>query len=145
MVRQPTGEARCVERWGTFELALEGSTAGSSFVGVTCGLLHGESAARLAYLRGVLEDGPAEGLTPLDGIVRHGHPCAGKAETYYLLYFGLHQPARITIYLPESGRYVVESIDTWNMSAEPKGEASGTTTIDLPGRPYIAVVARRVD
>ena len=41
-----------------------------------------------------LEEGPAEGLDPLDGVVEHGFPCAGQARRYYLVYCGVHQPAR---------------------------------------------------
>ena len=46
------------------------------------GVLHGESPARIAFLRRVLEQGPAEGLEPLDGVVSTGSPApASRAST----------------------------------------------------------------
>lgn len=41
------------------------------------GALHGESAPRLAFLRRLLEDGPAAGLDPIDGVAPM-FPCAGQ-------------------------------------------------------------------
>jgi len=50
------------------------------------GVLRGESPARLAFLREVLEDAPPQGLEPL------GRQIAGVAGEYYLYYSGVHQP-----------------------------------------------------
>ncbi len=108
------------------------------------GTLHGESPSRLEFMRRMLSAAPAEGLEPLDGVIRHDHPCAGKAGEYYLVYFGLHQPARVTLNLPDERRFSVEAVDTWGMTVEPRGEATGSVTVDLPGRPYFALIARRV-
>ena len=110
------------------------------------GALRGQSPSRLAFLRRVLEERPATGLDPIDGIVRHGHPVAGKAGEYYLAYFGQHQPARITLRLPEDRTFAVDVLDTWAMTVETlPGAFSGETTIGLPARPYCAVRARRVE
>lgn len=109
------------------------------------GVLHGQSPARLAFLRAVLEEGPAEGIDPLDGVVGHRYPCAGRPGEYYLIYFGIHQPARVALTLPGGVTFSAEVLDTWNMTATPVDRAlSGETTIDLPGRPYVALrITRR--
>ena len=109
------------------------------------GVLHGQSPARLAFLRQVLEEGPAEGLDPVDGVVGSGFACAGRPGAFYLAYTGLHQPARVTLNLPEEARFQVDVIDTWAMTVEPLPEpVSGAVTVDLPARPYTAIRARRV-
>ena len=74
-----------------------------------------------------------------------GFPCAGRPGEYYLTYTGLHQPAFCTLTLPEDGRYRIDVIDTWAMTVSPLPEPlSGAVTVELPGRPYAAVRARRV-
>lgn len=108
------------------------------------GILYGMSPARLAFLRRILEEGPAEGLDPIDGIVESRLPCAGRGGEYYLTYTGVRQPARMTLLLPEDGRFRIDVIDTWEMTITPlEGEYAGKTTIQLPGRPYVAVRVRR--
>ena len=51
------------------------------------GVLHGESPARIAFLRDVLEDSPPAGLEPVNQVG------ASKGTDYYLYYFGVAQPA----------------------------------------------------
>jgi hypothetical protein len=110
------------------------------------GVLHGASPARLAFLRRILEEGPREGLEPIDGVIRHGHPCAGQPDAYYLIYFGLHQPAQATFALPPGRHFRAEVIDTWEMTIAPvEGPFAERADIVLPGRPYIAVRLTRVD
>jgi hypothetical protein len=104
------------------------------------GVLHGDSPARIAFLRRILEEGPAGGLDPLDGVIGHGFPCAGQARAYYLLYFGVHQPARVMLNLPTDVRYRVDILDTWEMTSTSAAyTVTGQCTLDLPGKPYIAV------
>ena len=108
------------------------------------GVLHGESAPRLAFLRRILEEGPAEGLEPAEDVARW-LPVAGKPHEYYLAYFGVHQPAQVTFTLPEGERYSAEIIDTWGMTATPVAEpVVGGVPLRLPGKPYHAVVLRRI-
>jgi hypothetical protein len=65
-------------------------------------------------------------------------------NTYILVYFGMAQSIEKRIALPEGATYKLEIIDTWNMTVTPiDGEFSGTTVVPLPGRPQIAVRARR--
>jgi hypothetical protein len=109
------------------------------------GALHGQSAPRLAFLRKLLEDGPAAGLDPIDDLVRM-FPCAGQPHACYLTYFGVHQPARMTFHLPEGEQYQATIIDTWAMTATPikepvvRGEA-----VLLPGKPYQALMLLRIE
>jgi hypothetical protein len=98
------------------------------------GVLHGESPARIAFLREILEDGPARGLDPID------RWSVGQAGQYYLYYFGVRQPGRWTFHLPKGSRYRVDVIDTWEMTVTPvRGRFTGDFQIELPGKPYLAV------
>jgi hypothetical protein len=107
------------------------------------GALHGESAPRLAFLRQILEHGPERGLDPVDGVVR-GATVAGRPHDYYLVYFGVHQPGRVSLVLPEGERYRAEVIDTWGMSsAAVEAPVTNGSTVNLPARPYHAIVLRR--
>ena len=105
------------------------------------GVLHGESPARIAFLREILEDAPDEGL---DDMSDHDMACAGKAGEYYLMYFGFRQPAFRRLELPENARFTVEIIDTWEMTITPvEGTFSGECEVQLPGRPYIVLRVKR--
>lgn len=107
------------------------------------GVLHGESPARIAFLRSLLADAPLDGLDPIDGVVPASFPCAGKAGDYYLIYFGVHQPARINLKLPE-GRFTADVIDPWEMTVTPIEQALvGACVCTLPGQPYMALRLRR--
>jgi len=107
------------------------------------GTLHGQSPARLAFLRQVLDEAPAEGLDPIDGLLRTEFPAAGQPGRYYLIYFGFHQPAAIDLNLPEGETYAAEILDTWEMTRTAAGLVSGPCRLDLPGKPYVALVLRR--
>jgi hypothetical protein len=111
------------------------------------GVLHGKSPERITFFRRILEESPKEGLEPFGRreVSENGYPTAGKAGEYYLTYFGARQPAQETFRLPEGGRYRAEIIDTWEMVVTVLEETSESRfTIDLPGKPYIAVRLRKV-
>ncbi len=111
------------------------------------GVLHGESPARIAFLRKLLEEHVPEGLDP---VVKPGSPFrrydrASKGESYYLYYFGVAQPGRFQFELPEDKNYQLEIIDPWKMTITPvEGTYSGTFWLDLPSEPYHAVHARQL-
>ena len=70
---------------------------------------------------------------------------AGKEGYYYLMYFGINQPYFKEINLPESDKFEVEIIDTWEMTITPlPGEYSGKCRIELPAKQYIALRIRRL-
>ena len=124
------------------------------------GKLTGQSAPRLAFLRKILEDGPATGIDPID---KWQDPRAGGSPgDYYLIYFGREQPTSWPFALYRNGvaagaRFKVEVIDTWAMTITPvDGEFVAkkqdrylfvdeqARTVTLPGRAGMALRIRRV-
>jgi hypothetical protein len=103
----------------------------SSAPGVTWtsngGKLVGQSPPRIAFLRKILEAGPADGIEPIDETYQTHF--AGKAGEYYLVYFGTEKPASWTFALPrdppnktalaEGMKFHADVIDTWNMTIQP--------------------------
>jgi hypothetical protein len=102
------------------------------------GVPHGQSVARIAFLRRILEEGPAQGIDPT---TEHWNvTCAGVAGEYYVHYFGNSQSARRFIDLPEDAEFTAEIIDAWEMTITPlEGTFSGRSEFPLPGKPYIAL------
>jgi hypothetical protein len=122
------------------------------------GVLYGDSPARIAFLRKILEQGPA--LNPMDKW--RDDRTTGVPGEYYLVYFGKEQPVEWPFELPNRGldagtRFQAEIIDTWEMTitpvegifeVEPRDRyrcvSPGNRTIRLPGKPYIALRIQRV-
>jgi len=99
------------------------------------GVLHGESPARIAFLRKILENGPAEGLNNLFTT----YLGAGQPGRYYLFYFDVNQPAEYDFDLGK-GVYRADIIDPWEMTITPvPGAFEGKFTMKLPGKPFQAV------
>lgn len=136
----------------------------------TGGTLKGESPPRIAFLRQVLEDSPAEGIDPIDRWETAN--IGGQPGEYYLLYFGREAPTEWTFQLPryrltDGMEFAVEILDTWNRTVTPvegvfvtkmrppydfqpgsrdervADERDGRV-VPLPGRPGIALRIRRV-
>jgi hypothetical protein len=124
------------------------------------GALYGGSAPRLAFLRKILEEGPNEGIDPIDKW--QDVNTAGVPGVYYLTYFGRERPTAWEFKLYKNGitegqKYQVEIIDTWGMViTSVEGEfvtkkkdnyhfvdARGRSVV-LPGKPGIAVRVRRL-
>lgn len=107
------------------------------------GVFKGDSPPRIAFLRSILQDGPADGLEPLPS--EWDLPWAGIRDRYYLAYFGLSRP-RFRIFSMRPGvAYTVDVIDTWRMTVTTLDErCEGTFRVELPARPYIAVRLRAV-
>jgi hypothetical protein len=121
------------------------------------GKMLGTSAPRLAFLRKILEAGPAEGIEPID---KWNDPdTGGKPGDYYLTYFGRSTPTNWVFQLYKRGvtdgmRFKVEVIDVWNMTITPVAgdfvtkkkdnyhfaDAAGRA-VKLPGQPGIAIRA----
>lgn len=124
------------------------------------GVLRGQSPPRIAFLRKVMEAGPATGIDPIDKW--QDDRTAGKAGEYYLIYFGRDRPAEWAFELPRAGlksgmRFTVELLDTWEMTVTPvDGEfvvkadtgyryrSEGERAVKLPRKPYMALRIRRV-
>jgi hypothetical protein len=119
------------------------------------GKMSGESVPRIAFLRNILEAGPADGLDPID---KWNDPnTAGQAGEYYLTYFGREMPTNWVFQLYKRGvtdgmRFKVDVIDTWDMTTTPVpgefvtkkrdsyhfADAQGRS-VTLPGKPGIAL------
>jgi hypothetical protein len=100
------------------------------------GELHGQSPQRIAFLRRVLEAGPAEGLDSVATYYLGG----GQAGRYYLFYFDVNQPAEYEFDLAKGVSYRASLIDPWEMTVVPlAGTFEGKFTLKLPGKPYLAV------
>jgi len=137
------------------------------------GQLHGQSVARIAFLRSIFEQAPA--LTPLEkldmeflnlmypettaylvgthdggeNVIAEGgwnHETSGYnlEHGYYLFYFGMHQPASRNFNL-QDGNYRIDLIDTWNMTIETVAEnATGPTRVELPTRKFMAIRIQKI-
>jgi hypothetical protein len=130
------------------------------------GVLRGQSPARLAFLRQVLEESPASGIEPIDKWQNPEY--GGQAPDYYLVYLGKQTPTLWEFNLPrppqasgklleEGMQFQTEVLDAWNMTVTPVegrftlkkktdyffGDKDGRA-IPLPGKPYIAIRIKRV-
>jgi hypothetical protein len=127
------------------------------------GVLKGQSPARLAFLKKVLDDSPAQGIEPMAQ-----HPqCGGQPGQYYLVYLGKNTPTNWDFEIPQlpadqlpsagNMKFTVEVLDTWNMTVTPvpgvfqlKQKDDGTfaeaegRSVPLPGKPYQAIRIKRV-
>jgi hypothetical protein len=124
------------------------------------GKFHGKSPARLAFLREILDSGPRDGLDPVDKW--QDLQTAGKPGEYYLVYFGKQTPTEWVFELPRESlvagmHFQVDIIDTWNMTITTAQDtftiiadttyryhAEENKSVSLPGKPYMAIRARRV-
>jgi hypothetical protein len=121
-------------------------------------ILRGKSPDRIAFLRKVLEEGPQDGIEPIDKW--QDERTAGKRGEYYLTYFGKEKPIGWCVDLPRAGvnkplTLTADILDTWNMTAKPVAgtftvkpngryrlSADPPDTIRLPGLPYLALRLR---
>lgn len=118
------------------------------------GTLHGESPARIAFLRQIIEDLRQPGLSPFvsneamravipDGAYK-GMACGHNGEQYYLVYLARHQSRFRNFSLPTGGSYRIDIIDTWNMTIDQfADQASGMVRVELPRKKYLAVRIER--
>ncbi len=104
------------------------------------GVLHGQSPERIAFLRQIMEEGPA--IDPR-GNYWDLNQSTSADDAYRLIYFGINRPAYKDINLSEGHKYTVEVIDTWEMTITPlAGTFSGKCRVTLPGKPHIALRIR---
>lgn len=106
------------------------------------GVLRGESAPRIGFLRSIIESGPAQGMNP---VPTSKYPCLARAGEQYLYYFDYHQPAEYAFELPAGASFRAELIDPWEMKITPfEGSFSGKGVLMLPAIPYRALRFRKV-
>ncbi|PTR01307.1 uncharacterized protein DUF4038 [Mucilaginibacter yixingensis] len=159
---QLTGEEMTFRFWNVYiggGFATHGETTSTGWIGKG-GKLNGQSPARIAFLKKIVEAGPQEGLTPIDHF--YSPNLAGKAGEYYLLYFGKDTPATWDFKLPKEAltdgmKFKVDVIDTWNMTITPVNKtfeikksdnysfSDKSAPVKLTGKPYMALRITRVD
>jgi hypothetical protein len=110
------------------------------------GKLRGTSAARIGFLRKMVEEtavagSPRTGLTA--GVTYYlnasSTDATGRDAQVVLYYTDFHQPIFYEFPLPE-GTFTAEMVDPWGMTATETSERlSGKTKMKLAGRPYVAV------
>ncbi len=110
------------------------------------GRLRGESSRRIAFLRRIAEEGPAEGMASISfGWSGWDLPSGGVEKEYYLFYFGFNRPLFRDFSLPPGGEYECEILDTWEMTiTKLDGRFSGSFRVALPGKQYMALRAHKV-
>jgi hypothetical protein len=135
-------------------LTPDDSGAANSWLGKG-GKLFGSSMPRLAFLKRIMEEGPAPGIDPIDKWWEQH--LGGREGQYYLRYFGETAPISWALNLPRNGlgggeRFRVDVLDTWNMTITPVEGAftmakkdtyffhdPARPSVPLPGRPWMAV------
>lgn len=106
------------------------------------GRLHGESAARIRFLREIAEAGPALDTPAIN--FKWDAAAGGVDGEYYLIYFGASRPAFRVLELPEGLSFEIELIDAWEMTiTRLDGLFTNGSRLDLPGKPYQALRIRR--
>jgi hypothetical protein len=128
--------------------------------------LLGQSPARIAFLRKIVESGPPDGIEPIDQY--YDANIGGKAGEFYLVYFGHETPTSWPFVLPrdppnktaltEGMKFHVDVLDTWNMTITPLDQVfttgkpvaeqypeAGNAVVKLPGKPYIALRITRMN
>jgi hypothetical protein len=103
------------------------------------GVLRGESAPRIAFLRQIVEDAP-----DLEPVLNAYYPCVAKTGEFYLYFLDYHRPAQYTFPLTEGAKFSVELIDPWEMKVKEAGTVSGKADVALTGEPYQAVRFRKL-
>ncbi len=79
------------------------------------------------------------------GAAEHEYKAASKDKTVILKYLYQRCQGLDRFNLPEGRTYKIEVIDTWNMTREVvMDNASGMVNENLPGRPYMAILATEV-
>ncbi len=117
------------------------------------GTLSGDSPARIAFLRQIIEATPAPGLFPaplrtfgagntgnwiMPGGLPHHRAGSYQGTEYYLIYYGTHQPRYQQFSLPP-GTYRIDIIDAWNMTVERfMDAASGDVRVEFPRKQFLA-------
>jgi hypothetical protein len=102
------------------------------------GELHGSSAARITFLRKLLEKSRTTGLMAAENPY---YLNAGNPGAVILYYFDYHCVGEYEFPLPERVAFKAAMIDPWEMTESLlPGTFSGKSKITLSGKPYMAVL-----
>lgn len=111
------------------------------------GTLYGESPERFKFLYSILKDIPGPGLQPYLpnwDEVRATVQDSVQTGKYFIYYYGFNRPSFREFYFDDEKEYIVDVIDTWEMTIENKGKFKGKFIVELPGKEYMAIRIRRV-
>ncbi len=109
------------------------------------GILKGKSAKRIAFLKEILEDAPAQRPDKIKPKGWWDKIASGSFDDQILIYFADHQPVFWEFEFPEGNQYSIELIDPWEMKTTPiKGTFKGKCKIDLPAKPYLALRIKKI-
>jgi len=98
------------------------------------GVLRGQSPARIAFLKKIMEPTPFEDMVPDE--LSAGNFVLSKTGELYFVYFA--STTAISLKLPGPRLYKVDGIDTWNMTITPMGNAErGDFSFTPPKVPYV--------
>jgi len=106
------------------------------------GELRGESVERIAFLKQLMQSGPARGIDP--HAVGNQKPIGAKGGDWLLGYTGVRQPVEWPVAnLPAGRRYRLEHIDPWAMTIREVetpivADDQGRALLPMPGRPHQA-------
>lgn len=104
------------------------------------GKLYGESADRIEFLKDIFSSLEDIRLVSHSGRTDFVNSKANKKT--YLTYFGYHQLHNYDLFLSKNYKYEIKIIDTWNMKINKlEGLYNGKINIELPSKPYIALLA----
>jgi hypothetical protein len=106
------------------------------------GSLRGESGARIAFLRALIERSTKVGFNESEGAY---YLNAVDPAGNILYYFDFHRPARYEFPLPTTGNFSATVIDPFAMTSTPvPGTFTGKSRIKLPSKPYRAVLFQKI-
>ena len=106
------------------------------------GKLRGHSAERITFLRKLLESTGTTGLTAASDPY---YANAYQQDKIYLWYFDFHCVGEYEFPLPEKSNFKATVIDVFAMTKTPlSGTFTGKSKIELPGKPYQAVLFEKV-
>jgi hypothetical protein len=106
------------------------------------GRMRGESGARIAFLRSLIEKTEKTGLKAAENPY---YLNASVGDDVILYYFDYHRPARYDFPLPVTAKYSATLVDPFQMTTTALPETySGKSRISLPGKPYMAVIFQKV-
>jgi len=105
------------------------------------GRLRGESGARIAFLRALVEKITTVGLNEYEGAY---YLSSGTPNELYLYYLDYHRPARYDFPLPATANFSAMLIDPFAMTATPvPGSFTGKSRLALTSKPYQAVLFQK--
>lgn len=106
------------------------------------GRLRGDSAPRIKFLYDLIARYTSVGLNEFEGSY---YLSAGTPNQLYLWYFDYHRPARYEFPLPNTVNFEAALIDPFAMTETTvPGTFSGKSRVDLPNKPYQAIVFRKI-